>query len=160
MGTVQVLALETADLVVFSTLNLQALGTDQILALRSYGLSYGAIAKNIVSRSKVQSRHAIVDAPSERDQPAERSDCSETTPQSQAPQIDMDEILLEMQQLQTALYEAETRCAQVEQKVREDVLNELQSQFQAWVMDRSVAAGIYPDLDEARAVGGRRGGVA
>lgn len=96
----------------------------------THALRYGAIAKNIVIRSKVQSRHAIVEAAaSERDVPAERSECSETSPQSQAPQIDMDEILLEMQQLQTALYEAETRCAQVEQKVREEVTEEMEAQM-------------------------------
>jgi kinesin family protein 20 len=95
----------------------------------THALRYGAIAKNIVIRSKVQSRHAIMEAVSEQDQPANSSDCSESTPLSQAPQIDMDDVLLEMQQLRTALYEAETRCAQVEQKVREEVTEEMEAQM-------------------------------
>jgi hypothetical protein len=41
----------------------------------------------------------------------------------------MDEVLLEMQQLRAALYEAETRCAQVEQKVREEVTEEMEAQM-------------------------------
>ena len=94
-----------------------------------HALRYGAIAKNIVIRSKVQSRHAITEAPTERDQPTGVSDSSDSTPQSQAPQIDIDEVLLEMQQLRTALYEAETRCAQVEQKVREEVTEEMEAQM-------------------------------
>jgi hypothetical protein len=95
----------------------------------THALRYGAIAKNIVIRSKVQSRHAVVEAPAEREEHADASECSESTPLSQAPQIDMDEVLLEMQQLRAALYEAETRCAQVEQKVREEVTEEMEAQM-------------------------------
>ncbi len=69
----------------------------------THALRYGAIAKNIVIRSKVQSRHAVVEAAVEREQAADASDCSESTPLSQAPQVDMDEVLLEMQQLRAAL---------------------------------------------------------
>jgi hypothetical protein len=95
-----------------------------------HALRYGAIAKNIVIRSKVQSRHAVVDVAREQEQAADASACSDASPASQrSAEIDVDDVLLEMQQLRAALYEAETRCAQVEQKVREEVTEEMEAQM-------------------------------
>jgi hypothetical protein len=95
----------------------------------THALRYGAIAKNIVIRSKVQSRHAVVQAPGEREC-GDAGGSGESTPESHSgQQVDFDEVLLEMQQLRAALYEAETRCAQVEQKVREEVTEEMEAQM-------------------------------